>query len=90
MTEQKVKRITFWGRLKAAARAFKGKPMHVLHMGLDVKPCDKCEAFLASQREPARWIEGDYGESLKLACSACGAPFEYRTSHCPDCGAKMN
>ena len=35
------------------------------------------------------WIEGDYGESLKLACSSCGAPFEYRTSFCPDCGAKM-
>lgn len=37
----------------------------------------------------AQWIEGDYGDNLKLACASCGAPFEYRTSFCPDCGAKM-
>lgn len=35
------------------------------------------------------WVEGDYGETIKLACSSCGAPFEYRTTFCPDCGAKM-
>ena len=22
-------------------------------------------------------------------CSVCGKPFEYRTPHCPHCGAKM-
>lgn len=41
------------------------------------------------RQKKAQWIEGDYGESLKLACSSCGSPFEYRTSYCPDCGAKM-
>ncbi len=82
----KVKKTTLWGRLRNAARAFKDKPVGSISFGVEVKRCSECER---KKPERAQWIEGDYGESLKLACSSCGSPFEYRTTFCPDCGAKM-
>ena len=39
----KVKKTTLWDRLKAAARAFKGKPVGSLTFGLEIKRCDECE-----------------------------------------------
>lgn len=39
----KVKKTTLWDRLKAAARAFKGRPVSALTLGVEVKRCDKCE-----------------------------------------------
>lgn len=38
----KVKKTGLWGRLKAAARAFAGKPAPSIVLGLDVKRCDEC------------------------------------------------
>ena len=39
----KLKRTTFGDRLKAAVRAFKGRPISQLYLGLEVKRCDECE-----------------------------------------------
>ena len=82
----KMKKSTFMNRIRNAWRALRGKPASSITLGVEVKRCSECER--CEPRE-GKWVEGDYGETLKLACSACGSPFEYRTTFCPDCGAKM-
>lgn len=38
----KVSRVRFRSRLKAAIRAFRGKPAGHLYLGVDVKRCSEC------------------------------------------------
>lgn len=38
-----IKGTTLRDRLRAAVRAFQGKPAHQIHLGLRVERCDKCE-----------------------------------------------
>lgn len=38
----KVKKTGLWGRLKAAARAFRGKPAGSITFGLEIKRCSEC------------------------------------------------
>lgn len=38
-----VRRTNFLDRLENAIRAFNGKPIGSVYLGLDVKRCDKCE-----------------------------------------------
>ncbi len=39
----KIKKTSLWSRLKAAVRAFAGKPTCGITIGLEVKRCDECE-----------------------------------------------
>ena len=38
----KVRRTSFLDRLNNAVKAFKGRPISTLYLGMDVKRCDKC------------------------------------------------
>ena len=38
-----IKKMNFTDRLRNAIRAFKGKPISTLYLGMDVKRCDQCE-----------------------------------------------
>lgn len=38
-----VKKTTLISRLKAAIKAFRGKPISHLYVGLELKECRKCE-----------------------------------------------
>ena len=38
----KVKKATLLDRIRAAVRAFQGKPAETLNLGIDVKRCDEC------------------------------------------------
>lgn len=39
----RLKQTTLLDRIKNAIRAFQGKPIQTLYLGLDVKRCDECE-----------------------------------------------
>lgn len=78
----KVKETTFFDRIRNAWQAFQGKPVKSIQLGIDVKRCSVC-------RRGGHWVEADLGPSLNIKCSVCGSPAEYRTTYCPDCGAKM-
>ncbi len=43
LSDQKMKRTTLLGRFKNAIRAFQGKPIQTLTLGLDIQRCDQCE-----------------------------------------------
>lgn len=38
-----INRVTFMDRIRNAIRAFQGKPIQSISLGLDVKRCDECE-----------------------------------------------
>ena len=38
-----INRITLMDRIKNAIRAFRGKPIQSISLGIDVKRCDECE-----------------------------------------------
>ena len=38
-----IKGGTFGQRIKAAVRAFQGKPAHTISLGLEIKRCSECE-----------------------------------------------
>ena len=68
----KAKKTTFWDRLKAAARAFKGKPVSSLTRGLHVKRCDECERGDCTKcdykREFARGYAPRVGGRIRINC----------------------
>lgn len=39
----KAKKTTLWDRIRAAVRAFQGKPKNTLQLGLRVTRCDECD-----------------------------------------------
>ena len=43
LSENKIKRTTLLDRLKNAIRAFQGKPIQSISLGIDIKRCDECE-----------------------------------------------
>lgn len=40
---REIKKTTFSERMRNAIRAFNGKPISTLYLGMDVKRCDRCE-----------------------------------------------
>ena len=42
-SENKIKQTTLMNRLKNAVRAFRGRPIQSLTLGLDIKRCDQCD-----------------------------------------------
>mgnify|MGYP003309290384 CR=1 FL=1 len=44
---------------------------------------------LKSRFDEADNHKGEWSGNWDYYCSVCHKPFEYRTPHCPHCGAKM-
>lgn len=63
-----VKKATFAGRIRNAWRAFCGKPLHTLALGVDVKQCKDCDyRYAAEEKAPARYFhEVTYMDNLVL------------------------
>lgn len=59
LSENKIKRTTLLDRLKNAIRAFLGKPIQSISLGIDIKRCDECEyKGGAGQREHLMTVMG--------------------------------
>ena len=89
-----VKRLTLKDRIKAAVRAFKGKPKNHLtvDLGVSVHRCSECDRENVNK---AVWVP-DNGVKPSWACSfcRCQAPRDWAkkampTPYCPWCGSKM-
>lgn len=81
-----IKKTTFWDRIKAAWRAFQGKPKTSLSIGVEVKQCSKCDREQIREME---WLDS----SWIIQCSACGFSCgdDYYLGagrFCPECGAR--
>lgn len=94
-----VKKTTLLSRIRAAIKAFKGKPIGHLYYGLELKKCDECEYRKACGKQHGKWLPASVDPADPyFRCSVChygtdtifdggsDDPFNY----CPNCGAKMD
>ena len=54
----KIKPTSLRDRVKAAVRAFRGKPISTLFLGVEVKRCDKCDAVPLVRCRDFKWWGG--------------------------------
>lgn len=92
----KAKKTTLWDRLKAAARAFKGKPAGSITFGLEIKRCSECKR---KEPEHAWWTyrltnSRTVSVNTDMKCSRCDYITARMTgvnyNYCPNCGAEMD
>lgn len=84
-----IKGTTLRDRLKAAFRAFQGKPAHQIRLGLKVERCDKCERGDC----PTCAYKNEFDKLMSLPnCNDCAdknccdfapKPGEYVRANCP-------
>lgn len=92
----KVTRTTLGGRIRAAWKALRGKPVGCINFGLRVIRCDECErgncadCILKARDNPLRWVD----DGPDTVCPVCGYSCndEYylgKGNFCPDCGQRL-
>ena len=87
----KVKKTTFWDRLKNAAKAFRGKPLSSITLGLEVKRCDECDRSYCDQcaykSKFYHWMSlpscNDCLHNSHSSCGVCPLPGEDVRINCP-------